>query len=161
MTATKTEQADAIEQLNKYLEPGDTVWTTLKHVSRSGMYRVIDLYVIKDNEPLRLSYSAGMLCEGYDRRHEGARASGVGMDMGFSLVYDLSYRLWPAGVPCVGKKCQSNDHRNGDAQPAGTCKQEACTNIYHGLTVAPDYRAAQCTPWIHQDGGYALKQRWL
>lgn len=160
MKATKVEQADAIAQLSKLLQPGDTVWTTLKHISQSGMYRVIDLYVIKDNEPLRLSYSAGVLCEGYDKRHEGARATSLGMDAGFALVYNLGYALYPSGVPCVANGCNSNDHRNGVERPEGTCF-EGCANILHNnLTV--NISDGRCgSPWMHGDGGYAFKHRWL
>jgi len=98
------------------------------------MYRVIDLYVMRNNVPLRLSYSAGILLEGYDRRHEGAKASGCGMDMGFALVYDLSRILFKEGFECIGEHCPSNDHSNGDRDR---------------------------TPHKHSDPGYALNHRWL
>jgi len=133
-TATKAQQQEALDRLHTLLHPGDTVYTNLKHVSRSGMYRVIDLYVIRNDTPLRLSWSVGAVCEGYDDRHEGAKASGCGMDMGFHLVYNTSTRLFPSGFECVGESCPSNDHTNGDR----------------------DY-----SPHHHRDGGYALVQRWL
>ena len=113
------------------LTPGDTIYTKLCHRSRSGMYRVIDLYIIRNNEPLRITYTAALLLDGYDRRHEGARARGCGMDMGFALVYDLSRRLWPDGYECTGEGCTSNDHSNR-------------VDRLH-----------------HPDGGYALRQQWL
>jgi hypothetical protein len=131
---TKAEQTEAREFLGKLIEPGDTVFTTLKHVSRSGMSRVVDLHVIKDNEPVRISYSAAMLLEGYNQRHEGANVGGCGMDAGFHLVHNLGYRLFPDGFTCVGKRCPSNDHSNGDR----------------------DY-----TPHHHHSGGYALNHRWM
>ena len=72
-----------------------TVYTVLKHVSRSGMKRVIDVYVIRDNRPYRLSWSAAELMGWtYDRNHEGIVVGGCGMDMGFHLVYSLSYVLF-------------------------------------------------------------------
>jgi len=131
--ATRAQQAEALEQLRD-LKPGETVFTFLKHVSRSGMYRAIDLYIIRENTPRRISWSAAALCEGYDDRHEAAKASGCGMDMGFHLVYNLSSRLFPTGFGCIGEGCPSNDHTNGDR----------------------DY-----LPHQHRDGGYALIHRWM
>jgi hypothetical protein len=61
------------------------------------MYRVLDVYIIKDNAPLRLSWSVAIVAgAGYDKRHEGVRAGGCGLDVGFALVYSL------ARVPAVG-----------------------------------------------------------
>ena len=131
---TKGELTEARERLLELLNPGDTVYTKMVHCSRSGMYRVIDLYVMRDNEPYRISYQAGIHLEGYDRRHGGAKASGCGMDMGFHLVYSLSHVLFPKGYECIGRGCPSNDHSNGDV----------------------DYSSHH-----HKNGGYALKQRWL
>lgn len=39
---------EAINELRGKLTPGMTVWTTVRHCSRSGMYRAIDLYYIVD-----------------------------------------------------------------------------------------------------------------
>jgi hypothetical protein len=121
-------------RLREMVKPGDTVYTKLDHVSRSGMYRVITLYVMIDNEPNNINWSASQLLEGYDTRHEGCKASGCGMDMGFHLVYNLSYSLFGDGFMCLGEKCPSNDHSNGDR----------------------DY-----SPHMHHSGGYALKHRWM
>lgn len=79
------------EQARKYF----TVYTILKHVSSSGMMRVIDVYIIRDNIPLRLSWSVseaiGMT---YNKKHEGVQIGGCGMDMGFAIVNDLSITLF-------------------------------------------------------------------
>ena len=123
---------EAVERLRNWLKPGDTVYTSVVHVSRSGMQRSIKVYQIKDNQPLFLSYNvAKALGSGYDQHREAVKISGCGMDMGFHLVYELARTLWPNGYDCIGDKCPSNDHRNGD----------------HSTT--------------HSDGGYALSQRWL
>jgi hypothetical protein len=45
LTAKQAEQADAVAELHKLLKPGDTVYTILRHVSSSGMSRVIDLAI--------------------------------------------------------------------------------------------------------------------
>ncbi len=134
MNAKQRDEQEAKEQLLKWLKPGMTIYTNMVHRSRSGMYRVIDLYIIENNEPFRISGYASTLLEGYDKRHEGCRASGCGMDMGFHLVNNLGYALFPNGFGCIGAGCPSNDHSNGDR----------------------NYE-----PHHHQSGGYALKQRWL
>lgn len=136
MTAKqKQEAAEAREQLAKHLKPGDTVYTILRHVSRSGMMRVVSLVQITDGEPWEIS---GLVAKavGYplDRNSFGVRVGGCGTDVGFDAVYNLSRVLWPEGNVCAGKDCPSNDHSNGDR----------------------DY-----TPHVHSDGGYALRQRWL
>jgi hypothetical protein len=72
-----------------------TVYTRLKHVSASGMMRVIDCYIIRDNEPLRISWSVAKAAGyTYDRKYEGVKVGGCGMDMGFSIVNNLSICLF-------------------------------------------------------------------
>lgn len=80
------------------LQPGDTLWTTVRHIAPSGMSRVIDLYIIRENEPLRISWStAELLQRRYSERYEGVTCQGSGMDMGFELVYSLSQKLFGDG----------------------------------------------------------------
>lgn len=116
------------------IKPGDTVYTKVNHVSRSGMSRNIEAYVMRDNEPVNISTSAATLLESPIAKDGGVKMGGCGMDMGFALVYDLAYRLFLDGFVCIGEKCPSNDHSNGDR----------------------DY-----SPHMHTEGGYALKQRWM
>ena len=138
MTVKQARKGECKARLLEILKPGDTVYTILKHVSRSGMYRVIDLYVIEDNGPRRITGLAADLLGGYDKRHEGARAGGCGMDMGFHLVYNLGRVLFPNGVSCAGKgRCNSNDHRNPGPD----------RDKYNGQT--------------HKDSGYAFRHSWM
>ena len=102
MNAKETERQEAIEELRNILKPGDTVYTVLRHVSRSGMSRGIDLYCIKDNEPRWITGYAGKAIGTpqslKDWHNEaGLRVHGCGMDMGFHVVYSLSRALFPAG----------------------------------------------------------------
>jgi hypothetical protein len=136
MNRKQKRQEECKARLLEFIQPGDTIYTKLNHVSRSGMYRVISLYVMKDNRPRRIDDLACDLLEGYDYRHNGCKASGCGMDMGFHLVYNLSYQLFPDGVPCTGPGCNSNDHSNRPwPSRDGTMH--------------------------HRDGGSALNQSWL
>lgn len=139
--AKKQSVAEAIDRLREWIKPGDTVYTQLKHVSRSGMMRVIQVVKIecseerKEPDILYLGYNVAQAIEmKYDREREGVRIGGCGMDMGFAIVYDLGRVLFRDGFDCIGKGCPANDHSNGDR----------------------DY-----APHRHSDPGYALKQRWL
>ena len=124
-----------VTTLKGLLKPGDAVYTILRHVARSGMYRVIDVYLIKDNKPLYIThYVADVIGSRRDRRHGGIVMTGTGMDMGFSIVYELSRELFDGQFVCVGDHCPSNDHSNGD-------------NNY--------------APHAHSDAGYALRHEWL
>lgn len=139
MNAKEKAQAEAKEFLLKQIgiKPGDTIYTSLIHVSRSGMYRVIGLFHIQNNEPYDISWAAAKLLEGYDERHSGCKASGCGMDMGFALVYNLSWALFGRdGWECIGEKCPASDHVNNWEGPRGA-----------GV--------------IHHESGYALRQKWL
>ena len=151
MKLTKKEKKERIESLKDLIKPGDKIFTKLNHVSRSGMYRVIDLYVIRDGEPLRITFCVSVaLGDRYDRKHEGLSVEGGGMDVGFGAVYNLSHVLFPGGFGCIGEHCPSNDHSNGDRDytPNG--------GLFHGMAQETEHR----THW-HNDGGYALKQSWL
>lgn len=111
----KNEKQEALDALRLQIKPGDTLLTTVRHVSRSGMYRVIDVYMIKENELLRYSWSVAKALEyRYDKNHEGVGVSGCGMNMCYSIIHNLGYALFPNGFTCIGDKCPSNDHSNGD-----------------------------------------------
>jgi len=135
---SKARKEECRARLLELLKPGDTVYTTLKHVSRSGMMRVIDLHIIKDNAPVWVGRTAADLLEyPYDDKKNGIRVGGCGMDMGFFIVYNLSSVLFPDGFDCIGDdmRCPSSDHNNGDRN------------------YSPDH--------VHKDGGYALRHRWM
>ena len=150
MKISKAREEECKEALLKYLQPGDTVYTVLRHVSRSGMYRVIDLYIYKDNQPIRLSGYAADLLEGYDTNHNGCKASGCGMDMGFHLVYNLSHQLFPDGFGVEGKSPHNHICRPKDKESAKKAVK-AGYNFWG--------RNGNVSGWDN-DGGYALNQRW-
>lgn len=100
-----TEKEQALQNLRNWIKPGDTVYTVLRHVSASGMTRVISLVVIKPGkrgEAPRLIHpnyaAAKVLGWTLTTKHgsDGIRVSGCGMDMGFHLVYTLGRVLWPS-----------------------------------------------------------------
>jgi hypothetical protein len=143
--AQRAEAEAAVATLREMLHPGDTVHTILRHVSASGMLRHVDVMQFsagqggqKQVHQRYLSYlTAKALGYKLSDSHgsQGAiKVAGAGMDMGFALVYNLSSTLFPDGFECIGERCPSNDHSNGDR----------------------DY-----APHHHNNGGYALLQRWL
>lgn len=135
---------EAIARLLKTVAPGDTVYSILRHTSRSGLQREISLVAVDrlavvsfpEWDESREAVVAAVAREaltaldywvvhGFGYRigkHGGIVVGGGGMDMGFHLVYNLGRRLWPNGTD------KPHGKRNGQ----------------------PD-----------SDGGYALKHRWL
>lgn len=100
--AQLAEREDAIKKLQDILGPGDKVYTILRHVSSSGMSRVISVVVIDESQGIRnldfLIEKLGI----YKRtpassRHDGLKVGGTGMDMGFAVVYDLAMTLFKDG----------------------------------------------------------------
>ena len=125
------------EEFRQLLPPGSTVYTSLNHVSRSGMQRAISVYIIRNNNISDISYDVAEIIGDTMHKKGGIKINGCGMDMGFSIVYQLSYKLYPNGFECIGEhpvRCPSNDHCNGDR----------------------NYE-----PHHHNSGGYALIHRWL
>ncbi len=104
---TKTEKERAIAALRKMLPVGKLVYTTLNHVSRSGMQRRIRCHIVHKGQILDISYWVKTaLDETIDDR--GIKVDGCGMDMGFHLVYSLGHALRPKGFKVKGTG------RNGD-----------------------------------------------
>ena len=128
------ERQEAILQLRKMLRPGMTVYTVLRHVSRSGMSRGIDCYIIRKGAPVWISAYVGKAIGCPQNSHDwkcqrGLRVSGCGMDMGFHVVYSLSCVLFPKGfIPAKAGR--------------------------YGRNGAPATE-------LDTDGGYALQQKWI
>lgn len=80
------------------------VHTILRHVSRSGMSRVIDPFVIRDGEVLYLRTLAEAAGYRMHRHMDGVAVGGCGMDMGFALWASMARYVerWAAehNVPC-------------------------------------------------------------
>lgn len=134
LNAQEQKQVEAVLHLRKMLRPGDTVYTVLRHVARSGMSRGIDVYVIKKNRPVWITAYVGHAIGQPQSLHDwkgqrGLRIGGCGMDMGFHVVYSLSRAMFPKGfIPAkVGR---------------------------HGRNGTPATE-------LDTDGGYALNHQWI
>jgi hypothetical protein len=114
MKADKPTQDD-INRLKAWIEANNyTIYTVIRHVSKSGMMREISVVIPVitggdisggDNAASVLqfvhpSYTiAGLLNRGYSEKngHNAVMCHGCGMDMGFDLVYQLSSVLYGDG----------------------------------------------------------------
>ena len=98
-----SELDEARERLVKFMPKGSTVFTILRHVSRSGMQREIGLVVLTEGqmgraEPLHPNWAAGtLLGRRVNKEGDGIVCGGAGMDMGFELVYSLAQKLYGDG----------------------------------------------------------------
>jgi hypothetical protein len=122
--AAKAERDQAITQLKDWIKPGDTVYTILDSVSRSGMSRQIRVVVPTidrhddEHKPatmdfLHPNYSVAKAIGARQAKSGAIVMGGAGMDMGFALVYELSQTLYGSGYACLGKGlCPSNYHVN-------------------------------------------------
>lgn len=95
----KSEVEESRAELRKLCAPGTTVYTILRHVSRSGMARRISLGVVKRGAFLDITWHVARVL-GYSTRDSrgwvqdrGLYVTGGGMDMGFHLINSLSYAL--------------------------------------------------------------------
>jgi len=67
-----------------------TIYSIIRRVSKSGMSRLIDFYVIKDNRPIWITPAVRDLIDyKQDKTTNALKVSGTGMDMCFHVVYSL------------------------------------------------------------------------
>jgi hypothetical protein len=86
--------------LRTYINPGDTVYTVLRSVSRSGLSRTISTHIMRSDDitgkPVITDCSwavAKLLGLKMDPKTGGVKVAGLGEDMGYHLVYRLSTTL--------------------------------------------------------------------
>jgi hypothetical protein len=83
--------------LTHYLSEGNRVYTILRHVNSSGTSRDISLVIAHGDDLINITYYAAQALNArlVERNgHRAIRQNGGGMDMGFNLVYNLSYVLF-------------------------------------------------------------------
>mgnify|MGYP003616320034 CR=1 FL=1 len=149
---TKEETAEAIGRLLSGLTPGRTIFTKLTHVSRSGMSRSIECYLVQGRDNLTdITWQVARATNSrVDNTHGGIIMGGCGMDMGCYLVYNLGRTLYPNGVPCTGSRGYDPD-TYATIQDPPRCK----SNEHVNEATVPYSRDV-----THRDGGYALNQVW-
>jgi hypothetical protein len=121
-TAKTSEKERAKAELKKlFAGSGYQAYTMLRHVSSSGMFRRISVYVIEDNQPLCIDYLIGKLGNyKRDKENEGLRVSGCGMDMGFAVVYDTSGEVFDDEEEVKRIAMKLGRTRNGEPETSGS-----------------------------------------
>lgn len=163
-------KAESAETLHKLLKPGDTVKTILRNVSRSGMARRISCIIARDNEIIDITWDVARISGestkqgGQYVQDAGLLAKGCGMDMGFSVVYNLGRELFPdgfgatVGIAPVGKRMSTDVGRGITASLRPIDKERIAELVARGWKF--NGRNGDASGW-DTDGGYALNQRWL
>lgn len=154
----QSEQEEARATLREMFPPGSTVHTVLRHVSRSGMSRSISVLHSDDRGNISdVSWAVARATGNkFDRDRGGVKVGGCGMGMGFAVVYDLSWSLYRDGFGCIGDKCPSDDHSNGDRDhtPHGH------RGTRYDATACFNGDKSSLEHW-HSKGGYALRHCWV
>jgi hypothetical protein len=98
--STKAEREEARRDLRALLPAGSTVYTVLRHVSRSGMSRNLDCYALTTDGDGKawIRRITWQVCKAtghrYNTKAEALTITGCGMDMGYSVVNDLAIGLY-------------------------------------------------------------------
>lgn len=96
MKISKQDKERALDAFSGIAE-GDTIYTILRHVSRSGMQRQVAVVWFKGDYPLHPNWATSILT-GYRLNRGGLRdaliVNGCGFDAAGALVADLSHALF-------------------------------------------------------------------
>lgn len=144
----QVEKENARKELLEILEPGDTVYCVLRHVSRSGMQREISFFT---EGMLNLDWRMSTVLDMRRGKRDGLVVGGCGMDMGFHVVYNLSRRLFPDGFGEKGEGPLGHEIRP-------KTKEKAAEAVSKGVKFYG--RNGDPTGWDN-DGGYALRSHWV
>jgi|TARA_R110002020_G_scaffold212783_2_gene419449 predicted HAD superfamily phosphohydrolase YqeG len=87
----------AIDHLKQHIKEGDTLFTNVTHVSRSGMSRNINVYSLRKDDCSKWNYYISRALDYTLKKDNTISIKGCGMDMGFHLVYCLSKALYDDG----------------------------------------------------------------
>ena len=112
------EKQEAIATLLTLVKPNDIIYTDIKSVSSSGMSRQIACYIAYNNEQgqarvKEVTWYVGRACDLKIGSKDGLLVGGCGMDMAFSVVYNLGRTLWPNGTS------EPHGRRNGEPDSCG------------------------------------------
>jgi len=112
--------AEAKTLLLQYVKAGTRIYTALRHVSSNGMSRRIRTYVItqeagQEAQIWDCTRAVARLC-GYRYNDDKGDIviGGVGMDMGYNIVYALGRTFWPTKEMSQAQGYITN--RNGDTE---------------------------------------------
>lgn len=91
-TTQKREQKEnSLATLKNLVQEGDTIYTSLQSVSSTGMSRRLNIFIVKDNNIVNITWHVANVLEyRYNDQKESLVIGGCGMDMGYHVVYSLS-----------------------------------------------------------------------
>ena len=166
--AQKAEQAEAIAKLREWLKPGDTVYTVLEHVSASGMSRTIKVVIpyIRYQCDVCGSDKADDVTVG-----DCCRTGAVGVVLACSGHYTRATvdHIHPNHSVALALDYKRDNARGRDGIKIGGCGMDMGFAIVYalgrklfpeGFKVNGRGRNGDTSGWDN-DGGYALKHRWL
>lgn len=85
------EKSEAVARLREWFPVGSTVYTILRHVSKSGMRREIGIVAILPDGTTRHPNHATATALGYTLgKSDSVKVDGCGMDMGYHIAYGIS-----------------------------------------------------------------------
>lgn len=142
------EQVEQARKMLATLKPGDTVYTNVTHVARSGMSRRIRCYISDQDGIHDITWAVARVIE-EPMNDQGLNIGGCGMDMCFHTVYSLSYKLFPDGFGILGKGPHGHEVRPRS-------EMEAAKAYAKGVKFRG--RNGDTSGW-DRDGGYALNKR--
>jgi len=97
MATTMEQKTTERANLLGMIKPGDTVYTVIRSVAKSGMSRTMSVFVIREGRLVNVTFSVAKVL-GYTLvdvdGHRAIRVNGVGMDMGYHVVYSLGHALY-------------------------------------------------------------------
>lgn len=150
-----SEKIEAIRDLRRMgLRPGACVYTSVVHVSRSGMSRHLRLYMVARvrrrgpdgkervvHEICNITRAAALICHLRRSKCGDVIVSGLGMDMCWQTVYILGREMFPEGGPIE----RSQRFRQGVR-----AREETIANAHAAAIGLAD-------PILETDGGYLLR----
>lgn len=149
---TKSERDEAIAELRKFLKPGQTVYTILRHRSTSGMSRVIDLCIPMEDwrdeypmlDPDQAEYNGQ---RDYDAKPKRRKVGLTIRSFGWLACKAMGYAF---------------DRDRQGLKVSGCGMDMGFWVIYNlGRTLWPEGIESPDDDAARRDGGYALKHTWL
>lgn len=112
------DRKESYDYLHSIIKPGSEIKTILRHVSSSGMTRYISLFTVVEKELINITFHAARVMGEKVTDYRGnwtIKVGGCGMDMCFSLVYDLGRYLYRDGfIPAQAGKSIGRNGTNAN-----------------------------------------------
>jgi len=103
----KIAKIEAVADLQAILPPGSEVYTLVTRVSASGMSRDIKVFMVFKGKITNITFHiARVLGYRQDEHTDALKVKGCGMDMGYHVVYSLSYALHGKDIAKPGYSLQ-------------------------------------------------------